>query len=234
MGATNRTQNYNLPQFVGSDKPTWLGDVNGAMSTIDTQMKANNELGTTANTTANTALQNAGTAQGIGEQALEKANSAEEIGTSALTKALSNEQKINLFNLTNFETINYQNINTNYGAVDTNSKITIAKNNDGSLAKIYGTINISNIINISQQIVNTIQTSLRPESDIVVECNAILRRYDLNYNIKDVSPLLAMTIKTTGEITFTYNIDGNYSAGRIMAIPVLLFIKDFGDTPINP
>lgn len=41
MSSTNHTANYNLPQFVGSDKPTWLGDVNQAMSTIDGQMKTN-------------------------------------------------------------------------------------------------------------------------------------------------------------------------------------------------
>ena len=41
MSATNHTTNYNLPQFVGTDKPAWLGDVNPAMSAIDTQMKAN-------------------------------------------------------------------------------------------------------------------------------------------------------------------------------------------------
>ena len=39
MSATNRTANYNLPQFVSTDIPTWLTDVNGAMSTIDTAIK---------------------------------------------------------------------------------------------------------------------------------------------------------------------------------------------------
>ena len=41
MSSTNHTTNYNLPQFIGTDKPTWLGDVNQAMSAIDTQMKNN-------------------------------------------------------------------------------------------------------------------------------------------------------------------------------------------------
>lgn len=41
MTATNHTNNYNLSQFVGTDRPTWLGDYNGDMSKIDTQMKAN-------------------------------------------------------------------------------------------------------------------------------------------------------------------------------------------------
>lgn len=38
---TNKTANYELPQFVGTDKPTWLGDFNEAMGDIDTGMHEN-------------------------------------------------------------------------------------------------------------------------------------------------------------------------------------------------
>lgn len=41
MSYTNHTPNYNLPQYVGTDKPTFLGDFNNAMTTIDTQMHSN-------------------------------------------------------------------------------------------------------------------------------------------------------------------------------------------------
>lgn len=41
MTATNHTNNYNLSQFVGTDRPTWLGDYNSDMTKIDAQMKAN-------------------------------------------------------------------------------------------------------------------------------------------------------------------------------------------------
>lgn len=40
MGHTNSTVNYNLPQFFGTDKPSWLGDVNGAFLAIDTAIAA--------------------------------------------------------------------------------------------------------------------------------------------------------------------------------------------------
>ena len=36
MSATNKTTNYNLPIFIGSDVPSWLTDFNGAMQLIDT------------------------------------------------------------------------------------------------------------------------------------------------------------------------------------------------------
>ena len=35
MSATNATANYNLPLFIGTDKPAWLTDWNGAMNAID-------------------------------------------------------------------------------------------------------------------------------------------------------------------------------------------------------
>lgn len=41
FASTNKTTNYELPQFVGTDKPTWLGDFNGAMATIDAGMHEN-------------------------------------------------------------------------------------------------------------------------------------------------------------------------------------------------
>lgn len=41
MTASKHTGNYNLSQFVGTDRPTWLGDYNGDMTKIDAQLKRN-------------------------------------------------------------------------------------------------------------------------------------------------------------------------------------------------
>lgn len=50
MAHTNSTPNYNLPQFLGSDKPAWLTDINTAMSDIDTAIAAAKTVADTANT----------------------------------------------------------------------------------------------------------------------------------------------------------------------------------------
>ena len=39
MSATNNTTNFNLPLFIGTDKPAWLTDWYGAMNTIDTKLQ---------------------------------------------------------------------------------------------------------------------------------------------------------------------------------------------------
>lgn len=57
FASTNKTTNYELPQFVGTDKPTWLGDFNGAMADIDTAMHKN----ATDITEVETVAQNAST-----------------------------------------------------------------------------------------------------------------------------------------------------------------------------
>ena len=40
MSSTNKTTNYELSQFIETDKPGWLTDYNGDMRTIDSNMKA--------------------------------------------------------------------------------------------------------------------------------------------------------------------------------------------------
>lgn len=58
MSHTNSTTNYSLPQFLTTDKPAWLTDVNNAYLAIDTAMKNNADAASTADTKAT----NAGTA----------------------------------------------------------------------------------------------------------------------------------------------------------------------------
>ena len=82
MGHTNTTPNYNLPQFVGSDKPTFLGDINGAFLAIDSAIAGVAADADSATSTANTA---ASTAAG----AVETANSAASTAASAASTATS-------------------------------------------------------------------------------------------------------------------------------------------------
>lgn len=49
MSHTNSTENYNLPQFIGTDIPDWLTDVNKGYSDIDAGMQANKVSASTAN-----------------------------------------------------------------------------------------------------------------------------------------------------------------------------------------
>ena len=63
MSSTNKTEHYNLPQFIGSDIPTWLGDINSAMTAIDSGINAAATSASGAATTAAQALTDAEAAQ---------------------------------------------------------------------------------------------------------------------------------------------------------------------------
>lgn len=62
MSSTNKTTNYKLSQYIGTDKPTYLGDYNGDMLKIDNQMKVNAD-------SANNAKSAAGAAQAVADKA---------------------------------------------------------------------------------------------------------------------------------------------------------------------
>lgn len=107
MGATNQTTNYELPLFIGTDKPSWLGDFNGAMNKIDTSIKGNKDeidslktrmtatesVANSASSSASTALTNANNAQATANTAQSTANTANtkaEGAQSTANTALSN------------------------------------------------------------------------------------------------------------------------------------------------
>ena len=52
MSATNNTTYYNLPIFIGTDVPSWLGDWNNAMNAIDSAIQSADSKAQGAKTTA--------------------------------------------------------------------------------------------------------------------------------------------------------------------------------------
>lgn len=108
MSSANKTPNYALPQFIPTDKPTWLGDVNAAMLAIDTAMADNHTTAESANTSASAAvaqvqhavdtaneakvdsaaaLQNATNAIGVAQNALNSATQAAQTAQAATQTA---------------------------------------------------------------------------------------------------------------------------------------------------
>lgn len=212
MASTNKTQYYNLSQYLGSDKPTYLGDYNTDMQNID---------------------------RGI-HQAYEKADTNENnIGDLSNLETLTKEDLVKAINelktnLDNFNLTTYYNLSniTATGANITNNSLKLAKNKDGSLAKIYGFLSFTtpSAGDVKFVIANS---GLAPASDIVINCAGILKISDQVQGILNVSAI-DITIKTNGTIEieragWLANLNAD-----IILLPCLYFIKDFGDVPINP
>lgn len=63
MTASNETTNYKLPLFTDNDQPTWLGDFNGAMNKIDTDMNTVGANASAALSAANNAVNRVATVE---------------------------------------------------------------------------------------------------------------------------------------------------------------------------
>lgn len=84
---TNSTSNYELSQFVGTDKPTFLGDYNGDMLKIDTAIAGVDAKAIGADSKADTAITAANTASDTASGAATLANTANTNANSALATA---------------------------------------------------------------------------------------------------------------------------------------------------
>lgn len=237
MSHTNSTANYSLPQFVGSDKPAWLTDVNGAMTSIDTQMKANADSASTANASATTANGNIGTLGNLNTTAKTNLVSAiNEVntglgtvsGVASSASGTANQAKTAIDALTK-----YLDINTFINPVPSTSNGTFgdynlgsASNSDGSLGKIYGQITVLPNTNSATNI--TFQTNLRPSEDITV--NGIATVQDQSgAPVHQNNLMVSVKISSTGLATITL---GSYWYNKIAYINIyacLIFCKNFGD-----
>lgn len=248
MASTNHTTNYNLSQYVGSDKPTYLQDYNGDMNKIDAQMKTNadniataisgvesatttsNQAVATANqaqTTANGASQTAQSASQIATNAQSTANSALSTATASQTTANQVASDLSAFeqklNFTHFDTLS---VTTNNGTISSQD-LKVASNEDGDVAKIYGICSISGSTNIATL---TGTSRLRPTTQITINGAGILYTRTNDGQISRTGNMVDITIATNGNITITSNFSwGDYK--QYYLFPCMLFLKDFGDTP---
>lgn len=99
MSSTNKTTNYKLSQYIGTDKPTYLGDYNGDMLKIDTQMKANA-------VSASNATSSASSAQAVAEKASKDVKTLNDSVTAnsediASLKTKNAQQDVSIQNATN-------------------------------------------------------------------------------------------------------------------------------------
>lgn len=87
MSHTNSTANLGLPQFIGTDKPTWLSDVNGAFAAIDSYAGSNDAALAITDGKADTAIADASNAVTTAGNAATTAGNAAATATAANTVA---------------------------------------------------------------------------------------------------------------------------------------------------
>lgn len=251
MSSTNKTTNYDLSQFVGTDKPAWLTDYNQDMTKIDTGIHAAQSAATgadgkadanTANigdmsylstTAKNTLVAAINEIDNASESAYNLASNASQTAQSATASVATLAKK---FDLTNYNT--YTVTKTGSGTFRPDfDKLNVASNSDGSLCKVYGTVQINNPSNITS--VKITGTALRPTSEFTVACAGVVRMLKEgvggNPQSEDYLRPADLTFKTNGDIEISLPTASTpyYSNGSFFweFFPCLIFVKSFGDTP---
>ena len=237
MASTNKTANYNLSQFVGSDKPAWLSDYNQDMTKIDTGIKNAADTATSASgsasaattaigdltnltTTAKTDLVSAvNEVDSNADTAQNTANEAYTTATGAMTKATALESALNIDNITTCIVTKSNNISSLESV-----NIKCATNDDTSLFKIYGQLIIAapaNTQNASLTITNT-GLGVR-DNPYDIEGAVLSFRNDSSVNVFN------LRVNADGSITIPNIFFGASTATRIYLAPILYFDKNFGD-----
>lgn len=237
MSSTNKTANYELSQFIGTDKPTWLSDVNGDMLKIDTQMKANADAATAAAGSATSANSAIGTLASLTtddktnlvsavNEIDAHADTAQNTANSAATAANTANTNIAKFNLADKQTLSPS---ANKGSIqDGSTQVQYAGDTTGSVYKLYGRIYITSLANLGGTLNITIGTTpLRPTSSYTVNTGILLARIFTDGK-SDTVPR-NFTVNTDGTITFTDTITANLSEISVILPPCLYFNSDFGD-----
>lgn len=251
MASTNKTTHYNLSQYVGSDKPTYLVDYNTDMQNIDagintTKEKADNNesaIGTLENLETVVKTDLVSSINEINEIATdnksnieslqETVNSQDTTITNNTTHIgqvadLETTEKSNLvgavneilekFNLNNITSYQKANMTVTGGSISSGT-ITVAKNSDGSILKIYGRLRITKT---AQTVKVTIQANVNVTEDITVSPLGSENGYTGDN-------LTSAQLKTNGDIVLTiYGTPANNTVSAFF-YPVLIFAKNFGD-----
>ena len=276
MASTNKTTNYDLSQYIGTDKPTYLTDYNQDMSKIDAGIHAaKSEADTNASsigdlssltTTAKTSLVAAANeidadvatnTNNIATNTSNIATNTTHIGTvanlttSAKTDLVvaANEINAKVGNLSNLETTaktscvaaineNLQRFNLStiktydlsgstdiekQSGISTSGTITLARNDEGTIFKLYGTFGFNN--SQSNRTVTLKNTGLDTDSTPFTVSNA-----GFFVNVNGAFQPRTFDVLANGDIVLTS--DGSTNANvNIYYVPCIYFAKNFGDQP---
>lgn len=242
MSYTNKTPNYDLPQYVGTDKPTYLGDFNETMLKIDSALHTNASNIASAGSTAETALNTAQTANTTSNNAQTTASQAQTTATNANTtaesandmanSAMEDTQKIVDYLIFSETTLTSSGITAKTGTTSlsvnkTYTNLVIENNSTNSAGKISGVIQVDSLSNMSQnQIDISFNTPFRPSKSITLHnIGSQILRGDSTFN-QYYNQYVNLTINTNGVASLsTYTNDDNATSIRIHFLPCLSFFN---------
>lgn len=249
MASTNKTPNYDLPQFVANDKPTWLGDVNDAFSKIDAGMEANKSSGESVVTRVTSLEETSSQHTEQIAEVTQTANTAGQTATAAQTAAetagrLANQAQAdidafeNSWTFDNSKVVRYSYNDSNIvlqssgSSQTTAGSVRYAPSNDGSFIKIYGWLDFdwNNQITGEEPGHITFKSLVKnpPSADYNIDCAVLFLGKDDSSNfIYNIGNLI---IKANGDVVVDVWLSTVNGKLKFILFPFLLVNKNFGDT----
>ena len=275
MASTNKTTNYELSQYIGTDKPTYLTDYNQDMSKIDAGIHAAkseadtnadsigtlSSLTTTAKTNLVAAINEvdadvATNTNNIATNTSNIATNTTHIGTlTNLTTSnktdlvvASNEINAKIGNLSGLNTttktstvaaineiladftmstIKSYDLSSNTdvvrdAGVSASGTITLARNSQGTLFKLYGTFGFQQATPYSK--VTLKNTGLDVDDAFTVSMAGVFINANGQFRSRDFNVLANGDIELLGD-------GSSGSPTTVYYLPCMYFAKDFGDIP---
>lgn len=255
MASTNKTPNYDLPQFIATDKPTWLGDVNDAMSKIDAGMEANKSSGesTVGRVTAleatvsehtdqiATVTETADTAGATATAAQNAASAASALATTAnsAANAITNSLTFNPANVVKKDaTDSSVTVSPTGDIVLSGGNLKCICSNDGSWMKVYGYL-AGTIQHTNSGIATIIKFPGMvkfPPSEKYTVNSLGLSVIDpvASGNANTIVNTVSIDVNTDGSIDLTIWATIQRRTGIFINIsPCMINNKSYGDTPIT-
>lgn len=244
MSSTNKTTNYDLSQFIGTDKPAWLSDYNGDMGKIDTGIHTAQTTATGADGKATANASAIGTLSSLTTEAKTNlvaavnevnTNASTAINTASNAAGTANNALATANALANYFTLNVTEVASNNmvptgGTIDSRSNAKIALNSTASAGKIYGLIRHN-----ASSAATTYDITLNIDSGIHPSEEFVIAPAGLAFIASNVATgwtqgqSVSLRIKPNGNIVVRYyaEVAGNYF---VYLWPCLYFLTDFGDT----
>lgn len=242
MASTNKTTNYELSQFIGSDKPAWLTDYNSDMGKIDAGIAAAQStatgadgkgtanasaIGTLANltTTAKTNLVAAvNEVKTTADTALNTASGAAGSASEAKDATAALADYLKMTKITNVGT---SAVIAQTGTVN-DVFMQVAVNDAGTYGKIYGRAEFTSSSTVGwQSMTINIDTGIRAGSEFTISTAGIGNCS--NGTMNQELALVNIVVKTDGKLEIRFF--SKYTGQRYMLLfpPCLYYFQDFGD-----
>lgn len=228
MASTNETTNYDLSQFVGTDKPAWLTDYNQDMNKIDTAIKSVSDTATAADGKADANATKIGTLSYLSTSDKSSLVAAiNEVDGNTDTAQNTANQAYNLaFNLLSLDNISTCNtsISANLSSIS-EATFKCATNSSKTVFKVYGQARLDAPAGTTNASVTLTNTGLDSRTESYnIECGALGFR-----DLDGSTVVLNLTVNTDGSITISGINFGNNNAMRLYIAPSLFIDSDFGD-----